>query len=63
MLIIPISELRRNITNIVQQVKQQDTVAIITQYGKAVAVLLDWDRYNSSEQRLDSLESGDSESI
>ncbi|MBC8274034.1 MAG: type II toxin-antitoxin system Phd/YefM family antitoxin [Chloroflexi bacterium] len=51
MLIITISEVRRNITQIVRQIQENSEIAIITQHGKAVAVLLSYEQYNELIER------------
>lgn len=56
MFIVTISEMRRNITKIVQQIREQDDYAIITQHGKPVVVMLSYERYNALVEKLANLE-------
>jgi prevent-host-death family protein len=57
--IVPISDLQRQVGQIVTDVKNSDASVIITQRGRAAAVLISAERYSQIEKdlaRLDDLE-------
>ncbi len=56
MLVFTISEMRRNVSKIINQVIEQDDVALITRFGKPAAILLTYDRFNALVEQLDDLE-------
>jgi len=48
--------MRRNVSKIINQVIEQDDVALITRFGKPAAILLTYDRFNALVEQLDDLE-------
>lgn len=57
--IIPISDLQRQAGQIVDRLKESDDPVIITQHGRAAAVLISPKRYNDIQEdlrRLDDIE-------
>ena len=53
--IIPISDLRRKTTDVVQVAQREDEVIYITQHGRPAAVLMSYDRYESLLSQLEGL--------
>lgn len=53
--IMPISDLRRNTSEVLSAVQQHDDIVYITQYGRPAAVLLDYERYESMLAQLEDL--------
>ena len=53
--IIPISDLRRKTTNVVQVAQHEDAVIYITQHGRPAAVLMGYERYESLLSQLEDL--------
>jgi prevent-host-death family protein len=57
--IVPITDLQRQVGQIITDVKNSDALVIITQRGRAAAVLISAERYSQIEKdqaRLDELE-------
>jgi prevent-host-death family protein len=53
--IIPISDLRRQTSQVVQSVQQEGDAVYITQHGRPVAVLIDYERYEALLAQLEDL--------
>jgi len=45
MFFITVSEIRRDVTQIIRRIREQGDFAIITRHGKPVAVLLSYEAY------------------
>ena len=53
--IMPVTDLRRDTSRILQSVREDGDVVYITQHGRAAAVLLDYDQYQALLAQLDDL--------
>lgn len=54
--ILPASEVREQLSRILKSLSENQEPVFITQHGKAKAVLMDIDRYNTLMQLLEDLE-------
>ncbi len=54
-IIIPISDLRRQVSKIVQQINNKGDVVYITQHGRPAAVLVDYQQYEAMLVQLRAL--------
>ena len=50
--IIPISDLRRRPSQVIQIIKEGSGIAYITQHGRPTAVLIDFDEYEAMQKQL-----------
>jgi len=55
--VLPISELRLRAAQVIKKIQETQRPLIITQYGRAVAVLLDVNQFQSLQDDLAELES------
>ena len=53
--IMPISDLRRNTSEVLSAVQQNGDIIYITQYGRPAAVLIDFEYYESMLAQLEDL--------
>jgi prevent-host-death family protein len=53
--IMPISDLRRNASNVLSAVREEGDVVYITQHGRPAAVLVDYERYEAMLTQLEDL--------
>lgn len=53
--ILPVTDLRRDTSRILQSVREDGDVVYITQHGRAAAVILDYDRYQALLAQLEDL--------
>lgn len=53
--IMPISDLRRNTSEVLSAVQQNGDIVYITQYGRPAAVLIDFEYYESMLAQLEDL--------
>lgn len=53
--IVPISDLRRQASKVVNQVRESSDVAYITQHGRPAAVLINFDQYEAMVEELEAL--------
>lgn len=53
--IMPVTDLRRDTSRILQSVREDGDVVYITQHGRAAAVLLDYDQYQALLAQLEDL--------
>jgi len=53
--ILPISDLRRQANEIINSVRETNDAVYITQHGRPVAVLVDYERYEQLQQDLEDL--------
>lgn len=53
--IVPISDLRRQASKVVNQVREGNDVAYITQHGRPAAVLINFDQYEAMVEELEAL--------
>lgn len=53
--IVPISDLRRQASKVVKQVREGDDVVYITQHGRPAAVLIDYEQYEALLAQLETL--------
>lgn len=53
--ILPVTDLRRDTSRILQAVQEQGDVVYITQHGRAAAVLLDYEQYQALLAQLEDL--------
>jgi prevent-host-death family protein len=67
--IMPISDLRRHTSQVIQSVQQEGNVVYITQHGRPAAVLVDYEHYEALLAQLEdladlaSLEAGGNEPV
>ena len=54
--VLPISELRLRAAEVMKKIKEKQRPLVITQYGRAVAVLLDVNHFQDLQDRLYDLE-------
>lgn len=54
--VLPISELRLRAAEVMKKIKEKQRPLVITQYGRAVAVLLDVNHFQELQDRLYELE-------
>ncbi|HBY96236.1 MAG: type II toxin-antitoxin system Phd/YefM family antitoxin [Ardenticatenaceae bacterium] len=54
--VLPISELRLRAAQVIKKIQETQRPLIITQYGRAVAVLLDVNQFQSLQDDLSELE-------
>ena len=52
----PVTEIKRRATEIIAELRENQTPVLITQHGRSAAVLLDVDSYESMLRRLEILE-------
>jgi prevent-host-death family protein len=53
--IMPVTDLRRDTSRILQSVREDGDIVYITQHGRAAAVLLDYDQYQALLAQLEDL--------
>jgi prevent-host-death family protein len=53
--ILPVTDLRRDTSRVLQAVQEQGDVVYITQHGRAAAVLLDFEHYQALLAQLEDL--------
>jgi prevent-host-death family protein len=53
--IMPISDLRREASRVLEILKEKGDAVYITHYGRPVAVMVDYERYEQLLQQLDEL--------
>ena len=53
--IMPISDLRREASRILEILGEEEDAVYITHYGRPVAVMVDYDRYEAMQARLQEL--------
>lgn len=53
--ILPISDLRRQANEIINSVRETNDAVYITQHGRPVVVLVDYERYEQLQQDLEDL--------
>ena len=53
--ILPVTDLRRHTSRILQSVREDGDVVYITQHGRAAAVLLDYEQYQALLAQLEDL--------
>lgn len=53
--IMPVSDLRRNASEVLNQIRQNQQAVYITQHGRPAAVLVDYDMYEAMLAQLEDL--------
>ena len=53
--IMPVTDLRRDTSRILQYVREDGDIVYITQHGRAAAVILDYDQYQALLAQLEDL--------
>jgi len=53
--ILPVSDLRRRTAEIIQSIQETGNAVYITQHGRAIAVLVDYERYEQLLAQLEDL--------
>ncbi len=53
--IMPVSDLRRNVGDVVHEIRDNGEVVYITQHGRPVVVLMDYERYEMLMAQLEDL--------